>query len=231
MPPQEPRGPPLPWVLHVAFPLLLVELAGLAALLVLCLYLFKAYRITSSKLFAYFFLGFTVLSAGELTRLILLLTAALARAPLLIEFFLFHVAGGLPQLCETVALILIALGYAREIAEKASGLASATPVVGEGALTQVLPRGLRRPLLFIASAVNTVLLTFITISSFAVYFYSKKDIALLPAIAFLLMLFSEIVLIPSLLMFNELLFLISKLFHLAGLLSLLVLTFKVVGTR
>lgn len=218
-------------MLHVAFPLLIVELAGLIALLFLCFYLFKAYRITSSRLFAYFFLGFTVLGAGELARSILFLAAALARARLLIEFFLIHVAGGLPQFCETIALILIALGYAREITGKASELALIIPGVGEETLIQILPRNLRRPLFFVASAVNMVLLTFITISSFTVYSHSRKDVALLPAVAFLLMLLSNMILIPSLLMLNELLFLLSKLFHLAGLLSLLALTFKVISVR
>ncbi len=230
MPPQEPWRPPAPWVLHVAFPLLIVELVGLAALLVLCLYLFRAYRITSSRLFAYFFLGFTILGASELVRSILLLAAVLARAPLLIEFFLVHVAGGLSQLCETAALVLIALGYAKEIAGKASGLALAT-VAGEKIFVQILPRSLWGPLFFFTSVANMVLLTFITINSFAVYSYSKKGIALLPPIAFLLMLLSNMVLIPSILMLSELLFLLSKLLHLAGLLSLLVLAFKVVGTQ
>ncbi|MEM2217064.1 MAG: hypothetical protein QW291_07905 [Thermofilaceae archaeon] len=231
MPPQEPWRLPVPWMLHIAFPLLVVELAGLVALLVLCLYLFKAYRVTSSRLFAYFFLGFTVLGAGEIARSILLLAAALSRARLLIEFFLIHVAGGLPQLCETIALILIALGYAREITGKASELAFIIPGAGKEIIIQILPRDLRGPLFFAASAVNMVLLTFITISSFAVYSHSRKDVALLPAVAFLLMLLSNMILIPSLLMLNELLFLLSKLFHLAGLLSLLALTFKVIGTQ
>jgi hypothetical protein len=55
-------------LLHLAALLATLDVVGVAALLLLCYFLYRAYRVSSNRLFAFFFLGFTVLAAGEVAR-------------------------------------------------------------------------------------------------------------------------------------------------------------------
>ncbi|MEM0335218.1 MAG: hypothetical protein QXT33_02280 [Thermofilum sp.] len=213
-----PRPAPLPPPQQVAGFLLLLDALGLGALLALSYLLYRSWSITRNRLFVFFFLGFAVLSAGELSRLVLLAVAMTARISELRLFFLTHVAGFIPQLSQTVALTLIAIGYSLEAFRAES-------------LQVILPYWLlreRRAAFWITGVLNTALLAYIVVNAFSVYAASRRNHSLFPALAFLSMLASNVVLLFSLGMENELLFVSSKLLHLAGLLLLLVLAVRVV---
>ncbi|MEM0087907.1 MAG: hypothetical protein QXK85_02950, partial [Thermofilum sp.] len=73
-----PHPAPLPPPQQVAGFLLLLDALGLGALLALSYLLYRSWSITRNRLFVFFFLGFAVLSAGELSRLVLLAVAMTA---------------------------------------------------------------------------------------------------------------------------------------------------------
>jgi len=72
-----------------------------------------------------------------------------------------------------------------------------------------------------------VLLTYITTNAINVYVSSRKRVAALPAIAFSLMLLSNVLLMFSLLWVDELCFIASKVLYFLGLITLLVLAVEV----
>lgn len=214
-----PRPAPFPPPQQVAGFLFLLDALGLGALLLLSYLLFRSWSITRNRLFAFFFLGFTVLSAGELSRLLLLAVAVASRISELRPFFLTHGAGLIPQLSQTIAFLLIAIGYSLEAFRAES-------------LQVIFPHWLlreRRAAFWVTGVLNTTLLAYIVVNAFSVYAATRRNHSLFPALAFLLMLASNVALLFSISLENELLFVSSKLLHLAGLLLLLALAVKVVG--
>lgn len=197
--------------------LLFLDALGMIALLALSYFLYRSWVITRNRLFAFFFLGFAILSAGELSRLILLAVAMTARAPALRLFFLTHMAGFIPQLAQTIALTLIAIGYSFE-AFKAESL--------QVIFLQWLLRE-RRAIFWVTGALNIALLAYIVMNAFSVYAASRRNHALFPALAFLLMFVSNVTMLLSMSLEDELIFVTSKLLHLSGLLLLLALAVRV----
>lgn len=197
--------------------LLLLDVYSLSALLLLCYFLYRALATSKVKLFAFFFSGFAVLAAGEVARMVVLLVAILSGAAGLRALFLTHVAGVVAQISETVAFLFIAAGYTLEI--------------GERARAAVLPLLQHRrdwaDVFWATSLLNTVLLTYIVINAVNVYISSRRRVAALPAIAFSLMLLSNVLLMFSLLWADELCFIASKVLYFLGLITLLVLAVEV----
>ena len=211
-------------LLHLAALLAALDVVGVAALLLLCYFLYRAYRVSSNRLFAFFFLGFAVLAAGEVARTFLLLLAFASRAPRLLLFFLGHSIGLLPQLCQSLALLLIALGYALEaVRGRAGGGALALPLPLALLLAQRLWGGLYALLGF----VNVALLVFILLNAVAVHLLSRSRRTILPVVAFALFLASNLLLLPAVFTGSEELFIASKAAYLAGLLALLALAVEV----
>jgi len=226
MPPQQPLlERPL---LHVVALLTFLDVMGVAALLLLCYFLYKAYRVSSNRLFAFFFLGFAVLAAGEVARTFLLLFALASRASRLLLFFLAHSIGPLPQLCQALALLLIASGYALETVRSRAGeevLALPLP------LALLLAQRLWGGLYMLLSFVNVALLVFILLNAVSVHLLSRSRRTILPVAAFALLLLSNLLLLPAVSIGSEELFIASKVVYLAGLLAFLALAVEVARAR
>ncbi len=209
--------PPSFWSMYVFPFFLLLDAFSLLALLLLCYFLYRALLTSWIRLFAFFFAGFAVLAAGEVARMIVLMTAVLSGTVGLRALFLSHIAGAVARVSETVALLFIAAGYTFEVGEKARAV--------------VLPLLQRRrdwaDVFWLTSLLNTVLLTYIVINAVGVYMSSRKRTAALPAVAFSCMLLSEILLVQSLLWVDELYFILSKAMYFLGLMTLLVLAIEV----
>jgi len=200
------------------FPLfLLLDALSLFALLLLCYFLYRALLASRIRLFAFFFAGFAVLAAGEVARMVVLLTAVLSGTVGLRALFLSHIAGAVARISETVSLLFIAAGYTFELGEKTQAA--------------VLPLLQRRrdwaDVFWLTSLLNVVLLTYIVINAVSVYMSSRKMTAALPAVAFSCMLLSNIFLMLSLLWVDELCFMLSKALYFLGLMTLLVLAIEV----
>ena len=196
------------------------------ALLTLCYFLYRAYRLTRSRLFFFFLLGFSILAAGEAARTLMLAAAFLAGSPLL-AFFLAHGAGPVPTLLQTIALLLMAIGYALEIAHlRCSGeqaeAAALLPIVPLFAW-QRLWGGLFLTLAF----VNVALSLFILLNAISVHLSTKSTNSLLPVVAFTMLLLSNLVLPIAVVGASEELFLVSKALYLLGLLAFLALAIRV----
>jgi len=215
-------------LIHVVVLLAFLDAMGAIALLLLCYFLYKAYRVSSNRLFAFFFLGFAILAAGEVARTFLLLLALALRAPRLLLFFLTHGIGPLPQLCQALALLLIALGYALEtVHSRAEGgvLALSLP------LALLLAQRLWGWLYTLLGFVNVALLVFILLNAVGVHLASRSRRTVLPVAAFALFLLSNLLLLPALFLSSEELFIASKVVYLAGLLAFLALAVEVAGAR
>jgi len=215
-------------LLHLVALLVALDVVGVAALLLLCFFLFRAYKVSSSRLFAFFFLGFAVLTAGEVSRTLLLLLALTSRAPRLLFFFLAHSFGPLPQLCQALALPLIAVGYALETVRSRAGeevLALPLP------LALLLAQRLWGWLYTLLSFVNVALLVFILLNAVSVHLASRSRRTILPVAAFALLLFSNLLLLPAISLGSEELFITSKATYLAGLLVFLALAVEVARAR
>lgn len=148
--------------------------------------------------------------------MILLLIAYVTGAGGLRVLFLTHFIGIVPQVAETLSLIFIAAGYTLE--------------AKESLLEAVFLFEARRnwfASFLITSTVNTTLLVYIVINALSVYNATRKSQARLPVVAFSFMLLSNTVLIPSLLIADEMLFILSKLLHILGLLALMLLAVEV----
>jgi hypothetical protein len=223
--PQPPLERPL---LHLVALLTFLDMVGVAALILLCYFLYKAYRASSIRLFAFFFLGFAVLAAGEVARTFLLLLAFVSKAPRLLLFFLAHSIGPLPQLCQALALLFIASGYALEtVRSRAGGEVLALPLPLALLLAQRLWGGLYTLLSF----VNVSLLAFILLNAVSVHLISRSRRTILPVVAFALFLLSNLLLLPAVFSTSEELFIASKVVYLAGLLAFLALAVEVARAR
>lgn len=221
MPLPEPRQ--MEWLFHFTLILAVLDAVGVFALILICYFLYKAYRISNQRLFLFFFVGYAVLAAGESARFLLLATAFIARARLLM-FFLAHNMGPLPQLFQTIALLFIAGGYALELAQ--ARVEKTTLAI----LPLPLLLALQRPwsgLFVLLTFINLALLVFIILNASSVYFASRSKRTLLIVIAFLLLLLSNILMLPAVVRVSEELFIISKLLYLIGLLTFLLLAIEV----
>ncbi|MEZ0346823.1 MAG: hypothetical protein ABWK01_09745 [Infirmifilum sp.] len=209
--------PPPPEVIPRASMLFFsLDVVSFLALLMLCYFLYRALLISKIKLFAFFFFGFAALAAGEFAHILVLLTAFTTGASGLRILFLTHAIGVIPQIAESIALLFIAAGYTLETRSK---------LLEVFVLLQFRRTWFSE--FYLTSIINTALLVYIVINSLSVYFASRKKQASFPAIAFSLMLLSNALLIPSLLLADELLFLLSKLLHILGLLVLMLLAVEV----
>ncbi|MEM2616857.1 MAG: hypothetical protein QXL64_04960 [Thermofilaceae archaeon] len=218
---------PLRWHVLASLVLMLIDGAATLALLLLCYFLYRAYRLTRSQLFFFFLLGFGLLAAGETARMLLLAAAFLARAPLL-AFFLAHGFGPAPLLLQTAALLLIAVGYAVELAQLRCAREQAEPTA---ALIPLLPLfALQRVWggLFLTLAfVNIALSLFILLNAVSVHLSTKSTNSILPVVAFTMLLLSNVLLPLSVISGSEELFVASKALYLFGLLSFLALAARV----
>lgn len=218
---------PLRWHVLASLVLMLIDGAATLALLLLCYFLYRAYRLTRSQLFFFFHLGFGLLAAGETARMLLLAAAFLARAPLL-AFFLAHGFGPAPLLLQTAALLLIAVGYAVELAQLRCARGQAEPTA---ALIPLLPLfALQRVWggLFLTLAfVNIALSLFILLNAVSVHLSTKSTNSILPVVAFTMLLLSNVLLPLSVISGSEELFVASKALYLFGLLSFLALAARV----
>lgn len=230
-PAKEHVPPPLPqplrWHVFASLVLTLIDGAAALALLLLCFFLYRAYRLTRSQLFLFFFFGFAVLAAGEVARTLMLAAAFLARAPLL-AFFLAHSMGPAPLFLQTVALLLIAAGYAMELAqlrhlgEREESTVSLIPLLPLFAWQRVWG-GLFLTLAF----VNIALSLFILLNAVSVYILRKSLDSILPVLAFSMLLLSNMLLPLSVIRISEELFILSKSLYLIGLLAFLALAVRV----
>jgi len=209
--------PPFFWSTYV-FPLfLLLDTLSLFALLLLCYFLYRALLASRIRLFAFFFAGFAILAAGEVARIVVLLTAVLSGTVGLRALFLSHIAGAVARVSETVALLFIAAGYTFEAGERAR--AAALPLLQR--------RRDWADVFWLTSLLNVMLLTYIVINAVGVYMSSRKRTTALPAVAFFCMLLSDILLMQSLLWVDELFFITSKALYFLGLMALLMLAIEV----
>lgn len=223
-----PEFPPERQLLRVTALLAILDVMSVAALLLLCYFLYRAYRASSIKLFAFFFLGFATLAAGEVARTILLLLALASRAPRLLLFFLAHSLGPVPQFCQMLALLLIASGYALEtVRSRAKGEVLALPLP----LALLLAQRLWGGLYMLLSFVNVALLAFILLNAVSVSLLSRSRRTIIPVIAFALLLVSNLLLLLALFAGSDEIFIASKVAYLAGLLAFLALAVEVAGAR
>lgn len=215
------------WHVLALLVLLLIDGVAALALFLLCYFLYRAYRLTRSSLFLFFLLGFGVLAAGEGARMLMLAAAFLAKEPLL-AFFLAHRAGPAPLLLQTVALTLIASGYALEIAQLRSRGEQPEAVV---ALLPMLPflvlQRVWGGLFLMLAFVNIALSLFILLNAIGVHLSTRSISSLLPVVAFTLLLLSNMLLPVAVISVSEELFVASKVLYLLGLLAFLVLAIRV----
>ncbi len=219
---------PLRWHLLASLLLALIDGVATLALLLLCYFLFRAYRLSRSELFLFFFLGFSVLAAGETARTLMLVAAFLANSPPL-AFFLVHGAGPAPLLLQTVALALIAAGYALEIAQLRRSQGE-QPDAAAALVPLALVPAWQRPwsgLFLTLSFVNVALSLFVLLNAVSVHLSTRSTTSLLPVIAFALLLLSNLTLPVAVATASEELFLASKALYLLGLMAFLALAVRV----
>jgi len=219
-----PQPPPALWPHGVALLMAFLDGVGTLALLMVCYFLYRAYRLSGARLLLFFLLGFTALAASEVARTLMLLAAFAARRPLL-AFFLAHAAGPVPIVGQSVAFLLVAVGYA---AEAAGARASARPAAALVPLALALAlQRLWRELYLVLAAVNAALLTFILLNAIVVYLSSRSRDTLLPVVAFSLFLASNLLLAAAVTAWSEEAFVLHKLLYIGGLLALLALALRV----
>ena len=188
---------------------LALDYVGALILLPLTYYSYKAYRVSKVGVFFNLFLGFALLSSGTFCHGLSLTLAALGRGHALAR--LVAASGMASLVTETVAYLLIALGYA-----KASR--AAAPVL-------LLLASWSSPAGLLLGVVNLILLTFIAFNALAVYSANRDKSSLLPLLAFLTLLASQCLRLAA--VAAPRLALASRLLYFLGLLSLLYLAVEV----
>lgn len=218
--------PMLHWRLMAMLVLTFLDGVGVVALLLLCYFLHRAFKITRSHLFLFFLLGFMTLAAGEAARTLMLLAASAAGVPPL-AFFLAHAVGPLPLIGQTLAFLLIAVGYVLELVQ----LRARAPRDEVAAVLLVPPLlAMRRgwgDLFVLLGFVDTALLLFNLLNAIGIHLSSRSTNTLLPVIAFLLFLASTLLLPPAVIAGSEEVFILSKLLYVSGLLIFLALSVRV----
>lgn len=233
------------WGPHLFASLLLLDVVATVALIIISYYLYRAYRVSSSQLVLFFLLGFAILAAGEGLRIVLLTIALASSIPILLIFFLAHVVGFVPQLFQTLALLMVAAGYALELAQ----LRSRSKVASIVPLLPLLHLQLEWGELYIwgdlymtFTYANLALLIFILFNAVSVHLSSRTRPTLFTLVAFLLLFISNLLLLPLpavgvvggvdvVVVVGESLFLASKAVYLFGLLSFLALAIEVARAR
>lgn len=202
----------------------LLDGAGITALILTSYYIYKAYRITESRLFLFFLAGFTLLALSELARAVLMLLTLLLPSPFFLRFFLRHLVGSLGQVLETASWSLIALGYLLEGRGPGNNRA-AGPV-------PVAPPPPRPEHVFsLTYGLNAVILSFIVLRNLSAYAKSGNRSILRTLLAFALILASNVAGLAAVLWDVEGLFILSRVLFVAGLLVFLAFIAGVASSR
>lgn len=197
--------------------MLALDYLGSLMLFPLSYYSYKAYRVTRIQVFSYLFLGFTLLASGTFSHGLALTLLALSRHARPSLEYLALISTAISMIAETLAYLLIALGYAN------------VSRVVTAAVLPLLRRSL--PLSITLDFIDTLLLTYIAFSAFTIYSSKRERTSLVIALSFTLLLAAHILQLASMLLLSKLLLTISRLSYFSGLAVLLYLTAEVGRAR